>query len=183
MSKQSEITDDVLIAIRRVIRAVDLHSRKLSQSYGLTGPQALILKEIASGGHITPGELAKRISLSQATVTDIVKRLEQRELVTRRRNSEDRRKVMLELSQDGMELIETAPPLLQEQFTQRFCKLEEWEQTLLLSSLQRIALLMDAGELDAAPLLASGPPQVTPEAIKDALELPRQNQEDNESNK
>ncbi len=165
MSTEKDITDEVLIAIRRVIRAVDLHSRKLSQSYNLTGPQALVLKAIAGKQSISAGELAKQVSLSQATITDIVKRLEQRGMVTRVRDSKDRRKIILEISEEGKALIRAAPPLLQEEFTRRFSKLQDWEQTLLLSSLQRIASLMNAEELDAAPLLASGPPQASPEMV------------------
>ncbi len=161
MGAENDITDDVLIAIRRVIRAVDLHSRKLSQSYGLTGPQALVLKEINAHKRISAGEVARQVSLSQATITDIIKRLEQRGLVTRVRDLSDRRKTMLEVTKEGKVLIKAAPPLLQEQFTKRFSKLQSWEQTLLLSSLQRVASLMDAEELDAAPLLASGAPQAS----------------------
>ena len=159
MNPKKDITDDVLIAIRRVIRAVYLHSKKLNQSYSLTGPQALVLKEIVARKPISPSELAKRVSLSQATITDIVKRLEKRRLVTRVRDVRDRRKILLEITEDGKTLIEAAPPLLQEQFVERFSKLQEWEQTLMLSSLQRVASLMDAEELDAAPLLTSGPPK------------------------
>lgn len=151
------VSDEVLIAIRRVIRAIDLHSRQLNQVYGLTGPQALVLKEVSSRRGITAGELARRVSLSQATITDIVKRLEQRGYVARIRDLTDRRKVMLEITLAGKKLVKAAPPLLQERFTERFAQLEDWEQTLLLSSLQRIASLMDAGELEAEPLLASSP--------------------------
>lgn len=85
--------DEVLVALRRVIRAVDLHSRQLVRSHGLTAPQALILKEIVSFGEIAVGEVAQRVSLSQATVTDILNRLEKRALVTRERSSADRRRV------------------------------------------------------------------------------------------
>ncbi|MCG8125423.1 MAG: MarR family transcriptional regulator, partial [Candidatus Thiodiazotropha taylori] len=66
----TDITEDILIALRRVIRAIDQHSRNLVQSHGLTGPQALLLTEIVRSGKITGSELAKRVSLSQATVTD-----------------------------------------------------------------------------------------------------------------
>ena len=168
MNSRKDITDDVLIAIRRVIRAVYLHSRKLNQSYSLTGPQALVLKEIVARKRISPGELAKQISLSQATITDIVKRLEKRGLVTRVRDAKDRRKILLEITKDGKALIKAAPQLLQEQFIERLSKLEDWEQTLLLSSLQRVASLMDAEELDAAPLLTSGPPRAALEVIQNS---------------
>ena len=158
MKSNQDLSGEVLIAIRRVIRAVDLHSKKLSQEYNLTGPQALVLKEISVTKGITPGKLAKRVSLSQATITDIVKRLESRDCVRRIRGIDDRRKVVLEITSAGTELIETAPPLLQEKFIQRFNQLADWEQTLLLSSLQRVASLMDADSLEAAPLLTSGTP-------------------------
>ena len=170
MGSEIDISKGMLVAIRRVIRAIDLHSRQLSQNYALTGPQVMVLKEIESRKKITSGELANLVSLSQATITDIVKRLELRGLVARLRDSEDRRRVIIEITDEGRKLIQAAPPLLQEQFTQRFSRLQEWEQTLLLSSLQRIASLMDAHELDAAPILASGLPQaaeLSTKSIKD----------------
>ena len=40
-----DLSEQMLVALRRVMRAVDLHSRKLMQSHGLTGPQALVLQE------------------------------------------------------------------------------------------------------------------------------------------
>lgn len=156
MEEHSGISDDILIAIRKVIRAVDVHSRKLNQNYQLTGPQALVLKKIQASKAITPGELARMVSLSQATISDIIKRLEQRGYVRRIRDHADRRKVMLQITSSGRNVIKTAPPLLQEQFTRRLCRLKDWEQTLLLSSLQRVASLMDAEDLDAPPILASG---------------------------
>ncbi len=43
MCKHDDMADKVIVALRRVIRAVDLHSRTLVASHGLTGLQALIL--------------------------------------------------------------------------------------------------------------------------------------------
>lgn len=163
--QSSEINDAMLIALRRVIRAVDQHSRRLAHSHGLTGPQAVVMQETLRAGAITPGELARRISLSQATVTDIVKRLEQRGLLARQRSTNDKRKVVLEVTDKGRELLQAAPPLLQDTFVQRFSRLAEWEQLLLLSSLQRIAELMDAQGLDAAPLLAIADPALPEVAV------------------
>lgn len=150
------LPEQMLIALRRVMRAVDLHSRKLMQSHGMTGPQALVLQEVVRGKCLSAGELANRVSLSQATVTDIVTRLEQRGLLLRERSGEDRRRVLIRVTPAGDETIASAPPLLQETFVRRFADLKGWEQLLLLSSLQRIAELMDAQQLDAAPLLTSG---------------------------
>lgn len=149
--------DDVLVALRRVIRAVGLHSRQLERSHGLTAPQALVLKAIISLDEASVGTVAKRVSLSQATVTDILKRLESRDLVLRARSRADRRRVMVRATEKAVEIMSHSPPLLQEAFVKRFQALEEWEQSLLVSSLQRITTLMGVEQLDASPVLVAGP--------------------------
>jgi len=169
MSKYDDIGDDVIIALRRVIRAVDLHSRKLVGSHGLTGPQALILKALQNGS-LTAGQLANRVNLSQGTVTDILNRLEQRGRISRIRDTQDRRRVLVEATDAGLAVLDKSPPLLQERFVQRFNDLQDWEQSQLLSSLQRIASMMDAEDIDAAPVLSSGSVRASAKAIEEVLE-------------
>lgn len=152
--------DQVLISLRRIIRAIDLHSKRLERESGLTGPQLLLLRLIANAGQLTAGVIAREVSLSQATVTAIIDRLEQKGLLQRLRNTEDKRKVMLSLTLAGEAALAKAPPLLQESFITRFDRLEEWEQSLILSSLQRLGEMMNASDLDAAPLLDSSDAQL-----------------------
>jgi len=154
MSVQSPRCDEMLVALRRVMRAVDLHSRRLIRSHGLTTPQALILKVAASGEALPAGKLARQVSLSQATVTDILNRLEARGLVRRIRSSEDKRQVMIEATPAGRQLMLSSPPLLQERFADRFGALQDWEQSMLVASLQRIAALMDVADMEVAPVLS-----------------------------
>jgi DNA-binding MarR family transcriptional regulator len=165
-----DISEQILVALRRVTRAVDQYSRQLAQSYGLTGPQAVIMKALARDEDLTMGELARRVNLSQATVTDIAKRLEARGLLERRRSDDDRRRVGIRLTDNGRELMANPLPLLQEHFVARLHELHDWEQTQLLSSLQRIGEMMNAQDLDAAPLLASGGLAATPEAVVEVTE-------------
>jgi len=169
MNKLDDIGDQVIVALRRVIRAVDLHSRALVESHGLTGPQALILKALQNGS-LSAGELATRVSLSQGTVTDILNRLEKRGLISRIRDTEDRRRVLVEATDAALSLLEQSPPLLQESFAQRFGNLQDWEQSQLLASLQRIAAMMDAEDIDAAPVLSSGSVRATAQAVEEVLE-------------
>ena len=169
MEKNNDLGDQVIIALRRVIRAIDLHSRTLVSTHGLTGPQALILKALQYEG-LTAGELANRVSLSQGTVTDILNRLEVRGLITRIRDTDDRRRVLVEMTTAGRDLLKQSPPLLQESFVERFNNLQQWEQTQLLAALQRIATMMDAEKIDAAPVLSSGSMRATAEAVEEVLE-------------
>ncbi|MBA6412572.1 MarR family transcriptional regulator [Parahaliea sp. F7430] len=149
--------DEVLVALRRVIRATDLHSKHLAKTTGLTAPQILLLQTIRDRGEeATIGELASDISLSQATVTSILDRLEKRELVYRERSKTDKRKVHAHLTERATEVLKSAPIPLQAQFARQFGDLQEWEQTMIISSLQRIAQMMDAEHIDASPVLDIG---------------------------
>ncbi len=148
--------EDVLISLRQIIRATDLYSRKLSKVSGLTSPQLLIMQAIGAKGEITMGDLANEVSLSQATVTTILDRLEKRHLIERKRGESDKRRVYATLTPDGSGIIEQAPTPLQEEFIDRFDRLEDWEQSLILSSLQRVAAMMNAEEIDASPMLDLG---------------------------
>lgn len=149
---------DVLVALRRVIRATDLHSKHLAKTSGLTAPQLLLLKTIRNQGEVTIGELAREMSLSQATVTTILDRLERRKLVYRERSTEDKRKVHAHLTDEAHEILKQAPTALQEHFIRQFQDLQPWEQTMIISSLQRVAQMMDAEHIDASPLLDIGAP-------------------------
>ena len=148
--------DAVLIALRKVIRATDLHSKYLAKNTGLTTAQLLILQSIQNMGEVSIGEISKKISLSQATVTSILDRLVDKGLVYRERSTEEKRKVHAYLTEDAVALIKDAPAPLQEQFTKQFEALNEWEQSMMISSLQRIAQMMDAEEIDASPVLDVG---------------------------
>lgn len=149
-------TDEVLTSLRRVIRATDLHSKYLAKTTGLTAPQILLLQTIRDKGQVTIGELASEISLSQATVTTILDRLEKRELVYRERSDQDKRKVHAYLTDMGTETLKSAPTPLQEHFTRQFGDLQNWEQTMIIASLQRVAHMMDAQHIDASPVLDIG---------------------------
>lgn len=148
--------DEVLVALRRVIRATDLHSRHLIKTTGLTAPQILLLQAIKKKEQITIGELATSVSLSQATVTVIVDRLENRGLLTREKSAQDKRKVLVKLTDTGSKVLASAPTPLQEEFARQFEKLHEWEQSMIISSLQRIAQMMNAESIDASPVLDLG---------------------------
>ncbi|MBR9870379.1 MAG: MarR family transcriptional regulator [Gammaproteobacteria bacterium] len=148
--------EQVLVALRRVIRATDLHSKRLSKHAGLTGPQLLIMRTIRDLGEVTIGTIAENVSLSQATVTTILDRLEHRKLVYRVRSTKDKRKVHAHLTEAGADLLARAPNPLQEDFIEKFQNLAEWEQTMILSSLQRVAHMMDADDIDASPVLTVG---------------------------
>jgi DNA-binding MarR family transcriptional regulator len=151
-----ELCRNLLIALRKIIQAIDRHSSNLKKKFGLTGPQLILLQSISAHDKISVTQLSKNVSLSQATVTDITKRLENKDYITRTRDIYDKRKTNIALTESGKAILNTVPPLLQEQFTKRFSKLESWEQLMIESSFERVVSMMSAEDIDASPIMITG---------------------------
>lgn len=77
--------------------AVFFHSAIAEQvGLGATEEKTLLL---LSGGPLTAGEIAKHTGLTTASVTSLIDRLEQKGFVRRLRDTNDRRRVIIELDQ------------------------------------------------------------------------------------
>jgi DNA-binding MarR family transcriptional regulator len=147
---------DVLRSLRRIFHAVDRHSRQLARLYGLTEPQAICLGAIDRMTQINPGQLARTVSLSPPTVTGILDRLERRHLIKRERTARDKRQVVVCLTDEGRALLQCCPPSLQECFTRRLADLPGARQRQIANALNEVVRLLEAEDIEAAPLLARG---------------------------
>ena len=64
---------------------------------------------------------------------------------------------MIKITDLGRELIENAPPIMQEGFVASFSALQGWNQTMIYSCLQQLAEIMNASSIQAAPFLTVAP--------------------------
>lgn len=145
-----------LVALRRILRVTELNARKLADRLELTASQLLVLQYVGRTGKALPSTIAMAVDLKQATVTVLLNKLEEAGLVTRRRDTEDRRRVWVELTDAGHGVLDKSPDLLQNQFEQGFNSLEAWEKAMIISTLERVAALLDAEQIEAAPILDVG---------------------------
>jgi DNA-binding MarR family transcriptional regulator len=141
--------EKILMALRGITSATDRRSRELVRDYGLTGPQIGILNMLSRTGAISVGTLARDVSLSPGTVTGIIDRLEAHGFVRRDRSESDKRRVLVHLTPKGTQTVKDAPFPLNERFVKAFNELEEWEQGMLVASLQRLAAMMNPEHLHA----------------------------------
>ncbi|WP_397543848.1 MarR family transcriptional regulator [Roseovarius salis] len=150
-----ERIDTCLIALRRILRATDSYARDLAQSAGLTAVQFRALQLIAERGHCTATEISQRMLVSQATVTALVDKLVRKGMVTREKSRTDRRQTNITLTEQGRATVDNAPDPLQQQFVKKFEALEDWEQSMIVASLERVAAMLNAADIDASPVLDS----------------------------
>lgn len=138
----------ILGSLRRIIRSVELYSKKLSSQFSITGPQLVCL--LAIGGHdkVTASIIAKEIHLSPSTVVGVLDRLEEKQLIERTRDRTDRRKVYICLTDKGRALAESAPSPLQDRLSSSLGDLEESEKSTIALALERVVGLMEVEDLD-----------------------------------
>lgn len=137
-------TSLALVAVRRVIRAANSGITALAQETGLTTPQLLALQALAIDGQETIDNLASTLSLKPRAMATAVRKLEKRGLVLRCRSDKDTDTIYLSLTDGGKEILRRAPQLLQTVFLHNFAQIPDWEQSIIILALEKVADLMNA---------------------------------------
>jgi DNA-binding MarR family transcriptional regulator len=149
-------SNSALVALRRILRATELNARQLASQTGMTPSQLIILQIVAKNGKALPSTVAREAHLTQATVTSLVDKLVSAGLVRRRRDTEDRRRIWIEMTDAGQQRLKDSPDLLQDRFEASFDRLHDWQQATLVAALEQVSGMLDAGTLDASPVLDVG---------------------------
>jgi DNA-binding MarR family transcriptional regulator len=137
------------------MRSVDLYSHKLAIESGVTVPQLSCLLRVVQVGPLTLKRLAQEVDLSASTLVGIVDRLERKGLVVRERSTVDRRQVLISATEEGVILASASPSPLQDRLSAALDAISEQERLAIADSLERIVDLMQIGQVDAAPILAT----------------------------
>ncbi|MFP1631180.1 MarR family winged helix-turn-helix transcriptional regulator [Zhengella sp. ZM62] len=145
-----------LIALRRILRATEFNARALAKATGLTVPQLIVLEIVARNDRVAPKTIAAQAGVGQATATTLIDKLERRGLVSRTRGQRDKRIVWVSVTEEGRAVLAAAPDPLQRIFARQFSDLPDWEQAMVLSVLERVGDMLNAGDIDASPLLDVG---------------------------
>ncbi|MFO7653056.1 MAG: MarR family transcriptional regulator [Candidatus Krumholzibacteriia bacterium] len=148
----------ILHALRRIIREVDLYSRKLVILHEITGPQLVCLNTAVEHGPVSVTELASRVQLSKSTVVRILDRLEARDLVTRSRVAGDRRRVLVTATPAGLELSARAPYSEQHPLRAALRRLAPERQEQVAALVEELVGLMDTRDSGQPPAPAGEQP-------------------------
>lgn len=95
------LDDQLCYSIYSVGMAIQRVYKPILDQLGLTYPQYLVLNVLWAEDGQTVGAIAERLALESSTLTPLLKRLEEAGLVTRTRNPENQRQVVVSLTGDG----------------------------------------------------------------------------------
>lgn len=143
----------VFQSLRRIIRAIELHSRKLDTVHHITGPQHVCLLALNEEAPLTVKRLAQLACLSPSTIVGIVDRLEEKGLAQRIRSTSDRRAVMITATEKGEQLLASTPSPIQASLTRALEDLPESEKTSIALAFEKVVELMEAGEIEGGAAL------------------------------
>lgn len=134
---------EALFALLRVVRAAEQSTQDLTERTGLTPSQAAALEIIVREGQADAGTVSAAVRLSQAAVTPILIRLEDKQLIVREREPSDRRRACLRPTETGKRLAQEITGTEQGDFVERFGRLDGWAQKALIAALDCLADLLD----------------------------------------
>ena len=148
-------TTEILIKVRKIVRSINLESKKIQKEYGVSIPQVLCLNYLqnATGFRATQGEIRKFMNLNSSTASGIIDRLEKKGFVARLPRSGDKRVVNITLTSDGEELLSRIPSLLHEQLSEKLQYLEPGQLKILEEGLDTLVTILNLQEVEASPLL------------------------------
>lgn len=137
----------VLDALRSIVRELRLASASTAKHHGLSSAQIFVLHVLGKDGRLSLGELADATFTDQSSVSVVVRKLEEKQLVVKAVAGHDRRRLDISLSPEGRGMLLATPPPIQDTLIRR------------MEALPAAKLLQLAGLLEAlAPPSPEPPP-------------------------
>ncbi|MBU3196594.1 MarR family winged helix-turn-helix transcriptional regulator [Clostridium algidicarnis] len=124
------------IKIASLIREINLKlNNNISNNFknsGFTTPQILLIKLLSIEGPLNVSEISEKMFLTKGTVSGIIDRLENQEVVKRNRSNEDKRIVSVALTNKGEDITKTMLGTINKYFDTIFsiCKEEDMEKII-----------------------------------------------------
>ena len=148
---------DILIKLRKIVRSVNLESKRVEKEQGISIPQLLCLQFLAEQEdyRTNAAKLKTFLNLNASTVSGILKRLERKGLVAKLPKASDKRVTLVSLTASGMELIKSAPITFQEKLSKKLQALPPEKLQTIIDGIDILTNIMEVDEIDASPIITS----------------------------
>ncbi len=144
-----------MTGIRKIVRAINLESKRVQKELSISIPQLLTLKYLQDCNDYksTMTEIKGFLSLNASTVTGIVARLEQKGLIARLPDPKDKRSTPIILTSKGNDLLVRSNESLHERISRSLERIEDAEFSKIINSLETLIRLFDIQDIDASPII------------------------------
>lgn len=151
---------DIFVHIRKIVRALNLESKRIQKEHGISIPQLLCLNRLSSlpSFQSTITGIASYLHLNLSTTGGIVDRLEKKGLVARLPKSGDKRKTIVVLTASGSRLVERSPQLIHENLTGRLASLPEDKIRQIREGMALLIESLDIENIQASPMVTIDEP-------------------------
>jgi DNA-binding MarR family transcriptional regulator len=136
-------------AVRSVVRALRINTRAIELKMGISLAQLFVLQQLADRPADSLNELAERTATHQSSVSVVVRRLVERGFVSRASSAVDKRRIEIDVTQTGRDLLRDAPTTIQSQLMAGMRKMRREDQSQLADLFE--AWLREAGIYVVAP--------------------------------
>jgi len=146
---------EILINIRKILRSLNLESKKIQKEYGVSIPQLMCLDYLGEKENFrsTQGKIARYLNLNSSTMSGIIDRLELKGFVARLPNPDDKRTVYISLTSKGARLLDASPKLLHHQLSKKLEKLPENKINEINDALIILVQSLNIEEIQASPII------------------------------
>lgn len=128
--------------LRILFKAVQAHSKRVEKLCGLSSAKLWMLHEITNDPGIKVSQLAKVLSIHPSTCSNMLDKLEDKNLIYRNRSKTDQRTVHLHPTQQGAKLLQMAPSPPQGKLSSTLQKLSQPQLANLEKSLEALLLAL-----------------------------------------
>ena len=144
--------ENVYIEIQKQIRKIEKfglqYSQQLKKAYGITGPQIGVLRMIPPDSSFSLTELSRKIDLHITTVDGIVRRLQRRKLVQKKRSKTDKRVVEVSLTERGKKIVREAPIGRMGTFYRNLQKISDDESQKIYDAMVKLVELYGVSDVE-----------------------------------
>ncbi len=144
--ERREEVDLALDNLRRIVRVLYAHSRRVELLARLTPPQAWLIATLSSMQPAKVSDLARAMHLSPSAVVRIIGRLEERGLVAKTPPSNDQGIVKVALTHMGWKLSGRIPAIPQERLLKSLSEISPKRLRAVSEGLESLARILGAEE-------------------------------------
>lgn len=146
---------DILIKLRKIVRSVNLESKRVEKQFGVSIPQLLCLQFLADQNEYRANakQLKEFLNLNASTVSGIISRLEKKGFVAKLPKLNDKRITWISLTVKGMEILKNAPITFQQKLSEKLQELPPEKIKTIIEGIDLLTKLMEVEEMEAIPIV------------------------------